>query len=103
MRPWLGFNPTSPENDAGMRVDPPPSEAVAKGTMPAATAAALPPLDPPGVRLGSHALRVVPHALVRVYCSVPNSGEAVLPSGMAPAPRRRRTCSESRSTGACPM
>ena len=33
---------------AGMRMDPPPSDVLAQGTMPEATAAADPPLDPPG-------------------------------------------------------
>src|SRR4051794_36798442 len=81
MRPWLALWPTSPLKDAGMRIDPPPSDAVAKGRMPAATAAAEPPLEPPGVREGSHALRVIPVTLFLVRLSVPNSGEVVLPTG----------------------
>ena len=36
MRPWLGFMPTNPANDAGIRVEPPPSDAVDTGTNPAA-------------------------------------------------------------------
>src|SRR6185312_12009859 len=40
----------------------PPSLAWAKGTIPDATAAAAPPLDPPGVRVVSHGLWVAPHA-----------------------------------------
>src|SRR3546814_1598535 len=89
MRPWLGFIPTRPLNPAGMRVDPPPSLAVPHGMSPAATAAAVPPDDPPGVRLGSHGLRVMPHARVLVQLRVPNSGAAVLPIGNAPAARNR--------------
>ena len=46
-RPREGFRPTSPQALAGMRIDPPPSLPWASGTIPAATAAALPPLDPP--------------------------------------------------------
>src|SRR4051794_12681638 len=91
--------PNRPENAAGMRVEPPPSLAVQKGTSPAATAAADPPLEPPGVRDGSHGLRVVPHALVFVKQVAPNSGAAVFPTGMAPAARRRATCTESAATG----
>jgi hypothetical protein len=46
--------------EAGVRIEPPPSLAVQNGTMPADTAALDPPLDPPGVRLGSQGLRVTP-------------------------------------------
>ena len=53
MRPKDGLWPTRPQNPAGVRVEPPPSLAVANGTSPAATAAADPPLEPPGVRLRS--------------------------------------------------
>ncbi len=102
MRPWLGLNPTRPVKPAGMRVDPPPSLAVAAGTSPAATAAALPPLDPPGVRLVSHGLRATPKTLVLVKLSVPNSGAAVLPTGTAPAARSRLTWTESAATGSRP-
>src|SRR5687767_1480693 len=43
IRPSDGLNPVSPQTAAGMRIEPPPSDAVAMGTSPAATAAALPP------------------------------------------------------------
>src|SRR5271163_2053823 len=54
--PWLGFSPTSPQHEAGIRMEPPPSLACANGTMPLATAAAEPPLEPPGERLTSQRL-----------------------------------------------
>src|SRR5829696_2940685 len=95
--------PTSPENPAGMRVDPPPSEAVPIGTMPAATAAAVPPDEPPGVRVTSHGFRVTPHAFVFVKLSVPNSGGAVFPTGTAPAARSRATWIESAATAPRPL
>jgi hypothetical protein len=41
-------------------VEPPPSDAEATGTIPAATAAALPPLEPPGERAGFQGVRVMP-------------------------------------------
>src|SRR6476646_2197891 len=63
----LAFNPTSPLQAAGMRIDPPPSEACAIGAMPDATAAPAPPLDPPGVWSGFHGLRVTPCASLSVY------------------------------------
>ena len=59
-RPREGFNPTRPQQDAGIRIEPPPSLACAIGTTPAATMAADPPLDPPAERLVSHGLRVGP-------------------------------------------
>ena len=43
-----------------MRIEPPPSLAWAIGNMPAATAAAAPPLEPPGERSRSQGLRVTP-------------------------------------------
>src|ERR1700730_6234346 len=60
--------------------------------MPAATAAADPPLLPPGVIAGFHGLRVTPVALLSVRRPLMNSGEAVLPTGIAPAARKRATC-----------
>ena len=59
-RPRWGLRPKSPQEAAGMRIEPPPSPAEAIGTSPAATAAALPPLEPPGVRCGFQGLRVTP-------------------------------------------
>ena len=49
IRQRLGFSPTTPQQEAGMRIDPPPSEPCASGTSPAATAAAAPPEDPPAI------------------------------------------------------
>jgi len=92
MRPWLGLSPTSPQHDAGMRIDPPPSLDCATGTMPAATAAALPPLEPPAVRDGSHGLRVGPHASGSVTGRLPNSHEFARANGTVPARTSRSTC-----------
>lgn len=38
------------------------SDPSASGTQPEATAAPEPPEEPPGVRAGSHGLRVMPHS-----------------------------------------
>ncbi len=57
-RPRDALSPTRPEKEAGMRVEPPPSDDMLIGTMPAATAAAEPPDEPPGVRARFHGLRV---------------------------------------------
>src|SRR5262245_59980144 len=91
VRPCDTLRPTRPQHDAGMRIDPPPSLAWAMGTMPAATAAALPPLDPPGVRDVSHGLQVGPKAIGSVTGTLPNSGLFVRPSTTNPAARWRAT------------
>jgi hypothetical protein len=52
-RPKLGRNPASPHMLAGTRIDPSVSSAIANGAILAATAAAEPPLLPPGTRCGS--------------------------------------------------
>src|SRR3979409_2758363 len=57
IRPRDGFNPTTPQHDAGMRMEPPPSPPWLSAHKPAATAAAAPPLDPPAVRALSTGLR----------------------------------------------
>ncbi|GAA0977065.1 hypothetical protein GCM10009562_21170 [Nocardioides aquaticus] len=54
IRPRVGFSPTRPQQEAGIRIDPPPSDPCATGTRPAATAAAAPPDDPPAIRVRSH-------------------------------------------------
>ena len=60
MRPRAGLSPTSPQQAAGMRVEPPPSVACAIGTMPDATAAPDPPDEPPVVRAVSQGFRAAP-------------------------------------------
>src|SRR5258705_8100837 len=72
-----------------MRIEPPPSPPVASATTPAATNAAEPPLEPPGVRDVSQGLRVMPVSGPWVMPFHPNSGVAVLQKNTAPASRRR--------------
>src|SRR5262245_2250286 len=81
-----------------MRIDPAPSEPCAIGASPAATVAAAPPLDPPGVRSGSHGLRQIPFSADSVTAVIPNSGVFVLPSRTNPASRSRRTTAVSKSS-----
>ena len=90
-RPRAGLRPTRPQQAAGMRIEPPPSLPCAIGTMPAATAAAAPPLEPPGVRSRSHGLRVGPNRRDSVVGRIPISGSAVLPTITNPASRSRLT------------
>ena len=49
-----------PQNAAGCRIEPPVSDPSEAGTVRAATQAADPPLDPPGVRVGFHGFAVGP-------------------------------------------
>src|SRR4030088_1062997 len=72
-------------------MDPPVSEPSATGTRPAATAAAEPPLDPPGTRVRSWGLRVGPNAEFSVDDPMANSSRFVLPMTTAPAARSRVT------------
>src|SRR3569833_2443656 len=60
------------------------------GKNPAATPAAEPLLDPPGVRVGSHGFRVLPGKVAA------NSVVTDLPRIIAPASRRARTLADSR-------
>src|SRR5687768_17528423 len=76
---------------AGCRTEPPVSEPRAPQHIPAATAAALPPLEPPGTRAGSHGLRVTWKALFSVELPMANSSRLVLPTTTAPAASSFRT------------
>src|SRR6476661_505754 len=78
-RPRWGLRPKSPQQALGMRIEPPPSPPIPTGTIPLATAAAVPPLEPPGVRVRSQGLRVRPREALSVYGNAPNSGIVVLP------------------------
>src|SRR5262245_20550255 len=90
-RPKVGFRPTSPQKLAGIRIEPAPSEPRASGPSPAATAAAPPPVDPPGVRERSQGLRDSPNSGLSVEPRQANSGRLVRPTKIAPAARRPAT------------
>src|SRR5687768_15320317 len=98
-RPKLGLRPTLPQNAAGMRTEPAPSVPTLSGPSPAATAAAVPPDDPPGVFDGSHGLRVSPVNGEFVSPLQPNSGVVVFPTSTAPASRSRAVAGASTSQG----
>ncbi len=88
-RARVGLRPTSPQQAAGMRMDPPPSLACATGTMPDATAAADPPDEPPVEWLVFHGLRDGPNRRGSVVGRMPNSGVLVLPQMAKPARSKR--------------
>ena len=66
--------------------------------MPVATAAAAPPDDPPGTRLWSHGLLVVPNSSLKVWTSPDHSGRFVRPSTTTPA-RRSAAAAGASSVG----
>src|SRR6188508_1717857 len=80
-----------PQSPAGCLIEPPVSDPRARGTMRAATAAADPPLDPPGVRVTSHGFFDGPSAEFSVDEPIANSSRLVLPTMTAPAFSRRST------------
>src|SRR5262249_31346641 len=96
-RPCDGLSPTTPQNAAGMRIEPAPSPPCASGPIPVATAAAAPPLQPPAVRSRENGLRVGPVGGLPESPFQPSSGRLVLPSRTAPAERRRSTSGASAS------
>ena len=67
------------------------SDPNASGANPAATAAALPPEEPPGTRSRSCGLRVGPKAEFSVDEPMANSSRLVLPTMTAPAAASRST------------
>ena len=90
-RPRRGLRPTTPQHEAGTRMEPVPSPPEAAGTTPAATAAADPPLDPPGVTAADHGFTVGPNSNGSVVQWLPHSGVLVLPNTTRPASRYRST------------
>src|SRR3954470_10202925 len=87
--PYDGLNPTTPQYDAGRITEPPVCVPTASGTRPAATAAAEPADDPPGVRPAAFGLSV------RVGFRKANSVVVVLPTTTPPA--RRIACTMAAS------
>src|ERR1700722_13813925 len=88
-RLYVGLIPTTPQKEAGSRIDPPvsvPSEARHSF---AATAAADPPDEPPATRAVSCGLVVVPNAEFSVEEPIANSSMLVLPTKIAPSARNR--------------
>src|SRR5712691_3116253 len=93
--PYVGRRPTIPHSAAGCLIEPPVSEPSAHGASPAETAAAEPPPEPPGTRVGSHGLRLGPKAEFSVDEPIANSSVLVLPSSVRPASFTRDATVES--------
>src|SRR5215212_11811472 len=89
------LSPKMPQNAAGMRIEPAPSLPCARGPRPAATAAAAPPLGPPGVFSRSQGLNDGPNTRFPESPFQPSSGVLVFPSITAPAVYNRSTTGAS--------
>ena len=85
MRPEVGFRVATPHSAAGHRRDPVASEPWAKGTIPQATAAAGPPLEPPTDRERSQGLRVGSKPGGSVVTPFDSGGQAPFPIRSNPA------------------
>src|SRR2546421_1234615 len=96
-RPGVGRSPTTLQNDAGLRSEPPRSLPSASTHIPVASAAAAPPLLPPADLSSAYGLRVAPNTGLNVCEPAPNSGTLDLPRVIAPAARIRATASSSRA------
>ena len=90
--PYVGFMPTIPHSEAGRRIEPPVSVPIAHGAVPAATAAALPPLDPPGTSRGPTG-----SAPARSRSSRSRSPSRTRPGSSCRARARRRSAGCARS------
>ena len=88
-RPYGGLKPTTPFQPAGMRIEPPMSEPVARVDVPDASEAPAPPEEPPAPTSGFHGFRVTPQRRVWVNAAQENSGAAVRACGIAPAASSR--------------
>jgi hypothetical protein len=98
--PWVGFMPTTPLNDAGDRREPEVSVPIPATARPAATATAVPLLDPPGEKSGPWGLTVWPPTALTpgVLDTAPASSERLfVPRTTAPAARTAATTAASSS------
>ena len=80
-----------PHRAAGTRTEPPVSVPMAAGAIPAETATADPPDDPPGDRLRSQGLRTTPNQGFSEEPPYANSSSPVRPMMIAPAASKRST------------
>ena len=90
-RPQLGLKPTTPQHDAGRRIEQPVSVPMPMSQRPAASAAAFPPDEPPVVRPGSRGFWTVPYQSFWLVTPQANSCRFAFPTTTAPAATSRST------------
>src|SRR5690606_11928630 len=94
--PRDALNPYTPQQAAGIRMEPPPSLPCATGTTPVATATAAPPLEPPDERVRSQGFLVTfPYTVASVVGAMHSSGTVVRAYEMNPALSKRSARWES--------
>ncbi len=91
IRPQLGFRPTTPQHDAGSRIEQPVSVPIPMSHIPAASPAAFPPDEPPVVLPGWRGFCTVPYHGFWLVTPHANSCRFALPTTTAPAPMSRST------------
>ena len=85
------MRPTTPQPAAGSRTEPPVSVPSASAPMPAASAAALPELEPPVMRPGCSGLPVSPQCGFWPPTPHANSSHVVIATTIAPSASSART------------
>src|SRR5271155_3930414 len=84
-RPYVGISAGTPQYAPGCRIEPPVSVPSDITDRPAATAAADPPLEPPGTLSRAAGFRTGPYAEFSFELPIANSSQFVLPRITAPA------------------
>src|SRR5947207_1078736 len=88
-RPYVGLSPTTPQQAAGSRIEPPVSLPMAPATRPAATAAAEPLDEPPDAWPALQGFCTSPWCALSPNGPIASSVMLSLPSRIAPAAARR--------------
>ncbi|MFK4385606.1 hypothetical protein ABIA40_005014 [Bradyrhizobium sp. USDA 223] len=101
-KPLVGLNPTAPDSEAGIRIEPPVSLPMAMSAMPPIADTTAPAEEPPGMRVRSRGLAGIPSCGFVPNAEKANSVICVLPMTMAPAARNRLTTSASSTAGGRP-
>ena len=94
----LGRKPARPHRAAGRRTEPPVSVPIPAGIMRAATATAVPPLDPPGIIDGPQGLRAAP--VTALLFVIPKASSCMFAFAPSSAPTSKRAAATGAFRGA---
>src|ERR1700688_2183682 len=90
-----------PQSAAGTRVDPPVSDPRPQLTIPAAMAAAVPPEEPPGIRVLSYGFFTGPANDDRLVLVMPNASSCMLALPIMMTPAFKSFCSDGALPPGC--